>query len=111
MEPITVNGPKSKPSGSTKWKDYNEKNNFLTDVKNLCRKNGALLIFDEVITGFRYDIGGAQKMFNVIPDLSCWAKAMSNGVPISAITGKMEIFKIFRKNLFFHLLMEGIVLD
>ena len=100
MEPITVNGPKSKPSGSTKWKDYNEKNNFLTDVKNLCRKNGALLIFDEVITGFRYDIGGAQKMFNVIPDLSCWAKAMSNGVPISAITGNWKYLKYLEKTFF-----------
>ena len=100
MEPITVNGPMSKPSGSTKWKDYNKKNNFLTDVKNLCKKNGALLVFDEVVTGFRYDIGGAQKMFDVIPDLSCWAKAMSNGIPLSAITGKREYIKYLEKTFF-----------
>lgn len=100
MEPITVNGPISKPSGSTKWKNFNNKDNFLIDVKNLCKKNGALLVFDEVVTGFRYDMGGAQKMFDVIPDLSCWAKAMSNGVPISAITGKWEYIKYLEKTFF-----------
>ena len=100
MEPITVNGPMSKPSGSTKWKDYNKNDNFLTDVKNLCKKNGALLVFDEVVTGFRYDMGGAQKMFGVIPDLSCWAKAMSNGIPLSAITGKREYIKYLEKTFF-----------
>lgn len=100
MEPITVNGPISKPSGSTKWKDYNKKDNFLTDVKKLCKKNGALLVFDEVVTGFRYDIGGAQKMYDVIPDLSCWAKAMSNGIPLSAITGRKEYIKYLEKTFF-----------
>ena len=100
MEPITVNGPMSKPSGSTKWKDYNKKDNFLIDVKNLCKKNGALLVFDEVVTGFRYDMGGAQKMFDVIPDLSCWAKALSNGIPVSAITGKWKYIKYLEKTFF-----------
>ena len=100
MEPITVNGPISKPSGSTKWSDYNKKNNFLTDVKSLCKKNGALLVFDEVVTGFRYDMGGAQKMFDVIPDLSCWAKAMSNGIPVSAITGRRKYIKYLEKTFF-----------
>ncbi len=100
MEPITVNGPVSKPTGSTKWMDYNKKDNFLTDVKKLCRKNGTLLVFDEVVTGFRYDMGGAQKMFDVIPDLSCWAKAMSNGIPVSAITGKWEYIKHLEKTFF-----------
>ncbi len=100
MEPITVNGPVSKPTGSTKWMDYNKKDNFLTDVKKLCRKNGTLLVFDEVVTGFRYDMGGAQKMFDVIPDLSCWAKAMSNGIPVSAITGKWEYIKYLEKTFF-----------
>ncbi len=100
MEPITVNGPASKPSGSTKWRDYNKKSNFLVDVKNLCKKNGTLLVFDEVVTGFRYDMGGAQKMFDVIPDLSCWAKAMSNGIPLSAITGRREYIKYLEKTFF-----------
>jgi len=100
MEPITVNGPKSGKNGSTLWGDYDKKKNFLTDVKSLCRKNGALLIFDEVVTGFRYDIGGAQKMFGVTPDLGCFAKAMSNGIPLSAITGKKKYMKYLEKTFF-----------
>ncbi len=100
MEPITVAGPKSGINGSTKWKDFNSKKNFLIDVKKICRKNGALLVFDEVVTGFRYDMGGAQKMFNIIPDLSCFAKAMSNGIPVSAITGKKEYMKFLETTFF-----------
>jgi glutamate-1-semialdehyde 2,1-aminomutase len=100
MEPITVNGPISKPSGSTKWKDFNKKNNFLIDVKNLCKKNGSLLIFDEVVTGFRYDMGGAQKMYDITPDLSCFAKAVSNGIPLSVITGKWKYLKYLEKTFF-----------
>ena len=85
MEPITVNGPK---------------NNFLQDVKTLCKKNKSLLVFDEIVTGFRYSLGGAQKLTGVIPDLSCWAKAMSNGVPVSAITGKWQYIKQLEKVFF-----------
>ena len=100
MEPITVNGPKSGPNGSIQWNDFDRKKNFLTDVKSLCKKNGALLVFDEVVTGFRYDIGGAQKMFGITPDLGCFAKAMSNGIPVSAITGKKEYMKYLEKTFF-----------
>ena len=100
MEPITVNGPKSGLNGSMRWSDFDRKKNFLTDVKSLCRKNGALLVFDEVVTGFRYDIGGAQKMFGITPDLGCFAKAMSNGIPVSAITGKKEYMKYLEKTFF-----------
>ena len=46
-------------------------------------------------------MGGAQKMFDVIPDLSCWAKAMFNGIPVSAITGRREYIKYLEKNFFF----------
>jgi glutamate-1-semialdehyde aminotransferase len=100
MEPITVSGPKSGLNGSTLWSDFDKKKNFLTQVKSLCRKNGALLVFDEVVTGFRYDIGGAQKMFGVTPDLGCFAKAMSNGIPLSAITGRKEYMKYLEKTFF-----------
>ena len=100
MEPITVAGPKSSPTGSTKWSDFNSKKNFLTEVKTLCKKNGALLVFDEVVTGFRYDLGGAQNMFKIQPDLSCFAKAISNGVPLSAITGKKEYMKFLETTFF-----------
>jgi glutamate-1-semialdehyde 2,1-aminomutase/spore coat polysaccharide biosynthesis protein SpsF len=70
-------------------------NGFLKKVKELTHKNGALLIFDEVITGFRLSLGGAQEYFNVIPDIACFGKAMGNGFPISAIVGKKEIMRLF----------------
>lgn len=67
--------------------------NFLEQVKELAHKNGALLIFDEVITGFRWSLGGAQKYFGVTPDLSVFGKAMANGMPISCVVGRKEIMK------------------
>lgn len=66
---------------------------FLQKVKELTHKNGALLIFDEVITGFRWSLGGAQKYFNVVPDLACFGKSMANGMPISALVGKRKYMK------------------
>mgnify|MGYP001604612930 CR=1 FL=1 len=66
------------------------KNNFLQKVKILAHKNGAILIFDEIITGFRYDLGGAQKLFGVVPDLATFGKSMANGMPISALVGRKK---------------------
>ena len=63
---------------------------FLEGVRTLCDKHGALLVFDEMITGFRWSAGGAQSVYSVEPDLSCWGKAMGNGFPISALAGKRE---------------------
>lgn len=68
---------------------------FLNKVKELTRKNGALLIFDEIVTGFRLSLGGAQEYFGVIPDIACFGKAMANGFPISAIVGRKDIMKLF----------------
>ncbi len=65
--------------------------NFLQQVKKLTKKHGALLIFDEVVTGFRFSLGGAQKYFGVTPDLCCLAKALANGFPLSVVAGKKEI--------------------
>jgi len=80
MEPLTVLEPKD---------------NFLNEVKDLAHRNGALLIFDEVMTGFRFAYGGAQELTGVIPDLACFAKAMSNGMPISAVVGRKKyIFEL-----------------
>ena len=76
MEPISIELPKE---------------GFLQSVKDLCHKNGALLIFDEVITGFRYAIGGAQELFGVIPDLAALGKGMSNGMPVSAFVGRKDV--------------------
>jgi glutamate-1-semialdehyde 2,1-aminomutase len=63
---------------------------FLEGLREICNEYGIALIFDEVITGFRLSIGGAQQYFNVTPDLSVFAKAMASGYPISAIVGKRE---------------------
>lgn len=68
---------------------------FLRDVKKVTHDNGAVLIFDEIITGFRFALGGAQEYFKVTPDLATFGKAMSNGMPISALVGKEEIMSIF----------------
>lgn len=63
---------------------------FLQRMRELCTLYGIALIFDEVITGFRTSLGGAQSLFNIVPDLSIFAKAMASGYPISAVTGKKE---------------------
>ncbi|WP_405496489.1 glutamate-1-semialdehyde 2,1-aminomutase [Nocardia sp. NBC_00511] len=67
---------------------------FLEGVRALCDRHGALLIFDEMITGFRWSAGGAQQLYGVVPDLSCWGKAMGNGFPISALAGKREFMEL-----------------
>jgi glutamate-1-semialdehyde 2,1-aminomutase len=67
---------------------------FLQQVKDLCHANGALLIFDEIVTGFRWDNGGAQKVHGVVPDLSTFGKAMGNGFAIAALVGKKEVMEL-----------------
>lgn len=64
---------------------------YLQKIKDLCEKFNSLLIFDEVITGFRFALGGAQEYFGVTPHLACFGKAMGNGMPISAIVGRKDI--------------------
>lgn len=66
---------------------------FLEEVQVLAKKAGAVLIFDEVITGFRFSEGGAQKLFNVTPDLATFGKGIANGFPLSAVVGRREIMK------------------
>ena len=73
---------------------------FLQKVAELTRANGALLIFDEVITGFRLSLGGAQELYGVTPDLACFAKAMANGYPISAVVGRGDVMNQFEKVFF-----------
>ena len=76
------------------------KDNFLSKVKDLAKKNNSILIFDETITGYRYSIGGAQLEFNVTPDLTTLGKGIANGYPLSAIVGNREIMKEI-ENIFF----------
>ncbi len=73
---------------------------FLEGVKELCKQYGVVLIFDEIRTGFRASIGGAQKLYKVTPDLAVFGKAMANGYPIGAVTGKAEIMKEGESNVF-----------
>jgi glutamate-1-semialdehyde 2,1-aminomutase len=66
---------------------------FLERLRELTFKYGVLLIFDEVVTGFRVDLGGAQKYYGVTPDLATFGKSMANGMPISAIVGQREFMR------------------
>jgi len=63
---------------------------YLKRIREITREHEILLIFDEVFTGFRSAPGGAQQIYGVEPDLSCWAKALGGGLPISAVSGKAE---------------------
>ena len=76
------------------------KNNFLEKVRELTIKKNIVLIFDEIRTGFRVDLGGAQKKFGVIPDLATFGKAMANGYSISALVGKREIMQVYSDKSF-----------
>jgi glutamate-1-semialdehyde 2,1-aminomutase len=67
---------------------------FLSGIKSLCERAGSVLIFDEMITGFRWHLGGAQKFHNVVPHLSTFGKAMGNGFAVSALVGKREIMQL-----------------
>lgn len=68
---------------------------YLASLKELVHANGALLVFDEIITGFRFHLGGAQTLFGVSPDLACFGKSMANGMPISAIVGSARLMRHF----------------
>lgn len=74
--------------------------NFLQKVVNLAHKNGAVVIFDEVVTGFRTKGLSAQKKFGVVPDLCTLGKAMGNGFPISAVCGKKKIMEVLEGDCF-----------
>jgi glutamate-1-semialdehyde aminotransferase len=79
---------------------------YLENLKALCHANGALLIFDEIVTGFRLALGGAQAMFDVTPDLACFGKAMANGFPLSAVVGRADVMRLF-EDVFFSFTFGG----
>jgi glutamate-1-semialdehyde aminotransferase len=70
---------------------------FLQRVINIAHAHGALFILDEIVTGFRYSLGGAQELYGIMPDLACFGKGMANGFPISCVVGKKEIMQDFDK--------------
>lgn len=69
------------------------KKEYLNDVRKITKQNDIILIFDEVVTGFRLALGGASEFFGIKPDLATFAKAMGNGFPVVAIAGKKEIME------------------
>ncbi|MFF0225905.1 aspartate aminotransferase family protein [Streptomyces sp. NPDC004629] len=83
MEPVAVNG-------GNLWAD----DGYLATVRRLCDQHGCLLVFDEVVTGFRLAPGGAQQRTGVTPDLTALAKALGSGFPISAVAGRAEVMRV-----------------
>lgn len=83
LEPCLVNGGVIEPVGG-----------FLEGLRRIATGDGALLIFDEVITGFRLALGGAQERYGVTADLAVFAKALASGVPMSAVTGGRDVMKV-----------------
>jgi len=79
---------------------------FLEDVAELTRRHGSLLVFDEVVTGFRLAKGGAQELFGVKPDLTALGKGMANGYPLSAVTGRGDVMRLMEE-IFFSFTMGG----
>ncbi|MBU0667299.1 MAG: aminotransferase class III-fold pyridoxal phosphate-dependent enzyme [Nanoarchaeota archaeon] len=92
MEPMQENGPKK---------------GYLEEVKRITHDNGALLVFDEIVSGFRMALGGAQEYFKVIPDLSAFGKGMGNGLPVSVIVGKKKVMKLIDEGAFISFTFGG----
>src|SRR5262249_14929780 len=91
MEPMNSTHPKS---------------GFLSAVQELARQEGALLIFDETITGFRFSNGGAQELFGVTPDLATFGKGIANGFPLSAVAGPERYMRLM-EDIFFSFTFGG----
>lgn len=83
------------------------KDNFLQELRKLCDEKGILLIFDEMWSGFRIALGGAQEYFGVKADLATFSKAVANGMPISILTGKKEIMQVLNERVFFYTTFGG----
>lgn len=80
---------------------------FLKKVREVCDRNNIILIFDEMWTGFRIAPGGAQEFFDVRADLACFSKAIANGMPVSALTGRRDVMSLLEKDVFFFTTFGG----
>jgi len=80
---------------------------FLKELAEACKANGTLLIFDEMWTGFRIAIGGAQEYFDVKPDLAVYSKACANGMPIALLTGRADVMELFNSEVFSYTTFGG----
>jgi glutamate-1-semialdehyde 2,1-aminomutase len=83
---------------------------FMESVQALAAREGALLIFDETITGFRFANGGAQELFGITPDLSCFGKGLANGFPLSAVAGRSDVMTLMEE-IFFSFTFGGELLS
>ena len=79
---------------------------YLQGVKKLAHRHGALLIFDEICSGFHFGLGGAQKRHGVTPDLACFGKSMGNGFPIACVLGRRDVMQVFAE-IFFSFTLGG----
>jgi len=100
LEPAALNCPALEGENKSKCcntfpcaKDYSSSLNYLQKAKELCSRHGIVFILDEMITGFRWDLKGAQHVFNVKPDLSTFGKAMANGLSVAAVAGRRDIME------------------
>lgn len=80
---------------------------FLEGVRSACTRNGTVLIFDEMWTGFRLALGGAQEHFGVTPDLATFSKAIANGMPLSVLCGRGDIMRLLDRDVFFYTTFGG----
>lgn len=83
------------------------KKSFLQQLRDACTENGTVLIYDEMWTGFRFAPGGAQQLFGVQPDLATYSKAIANGMPLSALTGRADLLNRTEEDVFFYTTFGG----
>ena len=83
------------------------KDDFLHKLKAACEANGTLLVFDEMWTGFRWALGGAQAYFGVTADLACYSKAIANGMPIAVLAGRADVMGLIDEHVFFFTTFGG----
>src|SRR5262249_51527131 len=92
LEPVTFEAPRD---------------GFLEELRRVCDARGALLVFDEMWTGFRLALGGAQQRFGVKADLACFSKAVANGMPLSVLTGRRDVMGLLENDVFFFTTFGG----
>jgi glutamate-1-semialdehyde aminotransferase len=80
---------------------------FLHELKKLCHANGSLLVFDEMWTGFRIALGGAQQRYDITADLACFSKAVANGMPLSVLVGRRDVMSLLDRDVFFFTTFGG----
>jgi glutamate-1-semialdehyde 2,1-aminomutase len=88
------------PTGAS-WGTVPMAPGFLAQLRDVTQRHGVLLVFDEVVTGFRVSPGGAQKLYNVLPDVTCLAKVLAGGLPGGAVAGRRDILSLmeFREDM------------